>query len=500
MYRTCFIESKSALALLVLALALMVPAWSDAKNLYVNGATGNDAVLYDANSEATPWRTIGRAAWGSTNREARNGSQAARAGDVVLVAAGTYATAGTNSRNAVAYHAENSGTAGNPVIFRAVGLVQLTLSSGIGSVIGSSGKNYITWDGFTLHEASAPSAPDTGPATIFDCTGCVLQNLDINGNGDANNRADNHNGIRIERSNGVLIRNNRIQNVYSGTGINVNNGSAIMVYGSGAVTFEHNEIFNCGSGIFLKGGPNTNIDYFTIRYNLLYNIGDAARGGSAIIMHAGAATTADRPTRIYQNIVRDSREAAIRIWRFSDTDITNTPMHGKIVNNTFYNMPKGLWVDNQPLPNAGFVFKNNIVSNTSEGGIAFNGVPNDKSRFDSENNLFWAYGSMALTTNATHTLSNWKSTFGQDNAAPASVNVDPRFVNVGGRDLRLAADSAARVLGRDVFDLNGNGSTTDLVPSGAYVTGNEVIGRTTALPSPGMPTAPANLRIIPPAQ
>lgn len=504
MYRTCSVVSARPIATLALVFALLIPASSQAKNLYVNGTTGNDAVTYAANSEANPWRSIGRAAWGSTNRQARNGNEAARAGDVVLVAAGVYSTAATNTRNEVAYFAENSGVAGSPIVFRAVGLVQLTTSSGVGPLIGALSRNYITWDGFSIHEATAPSTPDTGPVTVYGCTGCVLENLDINGNGNANGRIDNHNGIRIESSRGVLVRNNRIQNVY--TGSNVNNGAAIMVYASGAVTFENNEIFNCGSGINLKGGPNTtaSIDFFTIRYNLLYNIGEVRNGfgaGSAIIMHAGAATTADRPTRIYQNVVRDVvGEAAVRIWRFSDTDITNTPMNGKIVNNTFVNTPKAMWVDNPPLANAGFVYKNNISSGTSEGAIAFNGVPNDKTRFDSENNLFWSYGSMALTTNATHTLANWKSTFGQDTAAPASINADPGFVNLAGRDLRLGVSSPARGLGRDVLDLNNNGSTTDLIPAGAYVSGNEVIGRTTALASPSTPSAPRNLRIVPQAQ
>ena len=500
MRRTFSLAFADRVAFLLLIAAVLVPAESYAKTLYVNSVTGNDAVSYDANSESTPWRTIGRAAWGSTNRQARNGAQAARAGDVVLVAAGTYTTAGTNTRNEVAYFTENNGTASAPIVFRAQGSVQLSLTNGIGPQIGAIDRDYIVWDGFTIHEASAPSAPDTGPVTVYGCNGCQLLNLEINGNGNANNRMDNHNGIRIEGSQNILVRNNRIQNVY--TAHNVNNGAGIMVYASGAVTFEHNEIFNCGSGINLKGGPNTQIDFFTIRYNLIYNIGEVRNGtpvGNAIIMHAGAATTATRPTRIYQNIVRDSREAAVRIWRFSDTDITNTPMHGKIVNNTFYNVPKGIWVDNQPLANAGFVFWNNIVSNMSEGPIAFNGDPRDEARFDSEHNVFFSFPAI-LTTNASHTLAQWKSTFGQDTAAPASISADPRFVSAAGRDFHLAGDSPALSLGRDWLDLNGNGSTSDAIPAGAYVTGNEVIGRTSggATP-PTLPSAPANLRIIPPA-
>ena len=58
--------------------------------LYVNGATGNDSTTYSNNDSANPWATIGRAAWGSTDRSDPNSEEAAAAGDTVLVAAGTY--------------------------------------------------------------------------------------------------------------------------------------------------------------------------------------------------------------------------------------------------------------------------------------------------------------------------------------------------------------------------------------------------------------------------
>mgnify|MGYP003341173535 CR=1 FL=1 len=262
-----------AIAVVVLPPERPLLAQGSGRTLYVNGATGNDATPYAQNSAQRPWKTIGRAAWGSPDRERRNGAEAARAGDTVLVAAGTYAAGpGTNSRNEILYYTENSGEAGRPITFRADGVVKLALSSGRGTIIGAYRRNHITWDGFTINEAEAPSVPDTGPVTIWECDGCVLQNLDIDGNGSDNGRQDNHTGIRIEASKNVTMRNNRIHNVY--TGHNPNNGACIQVYASGGITFEHNEIFKCGSGIFLKGGPPLHIDYFTVRYNLIYDIGE----------------------------------------------------------------------------------------------------------------------------------------------------------------------------------------------------------------------------------
>jgi hypothetical protein len=49
----------------------------------------------------------------------------------------------------------------------------------------------------------------------------------------------------------------------------------------------------------------------------------------------------------------------------------------------------------------------------------------------------------------------------------------------------------------DILDLNHNGSTTDIIPAGAYVSGTEVIGRRAGggIPPP-TPSAPTSLRIL----
>ncbi|MFN0063648.1 MAG: hypothetical protein ACKVPX_14165, partial [Myxococcaceae bacterium] len=128
--------SKAWFGSWVVVMGVVTASAAQAKTLYVNGATGNDAVTYAANDEANPWRSIGRASWGSTNREARDGTQAARAGDVVLIAAGVYSVVGTNTRSEISYYTENHGAPGSPVVFRAQGTVNLTLSSGTGPLIG----------------------------------------------------------------------------------------------------------------------------------------------------------------------------------------------------------------------------------------------------------------------------------------------------------------------------------------------------------------------------
>ena len=466
---------------LLSSFAVPVPVGQPAaagRTLYVNGASGDDSVSYGQNSAERPWKSIGRAAWGSPDRERRNGSEAARAGDTVLVASGTYEGPGTNTRNEIVYFTENSGEPGRPITFRADGTVRLALSGGRGPVIGAYRRNYITWDGFTLHEASAPSAPDTGSVTVWECDGCVLQNLDINGNGNDNNRQDNHTGIRIESSRNVLVRNNRIHNVY--TGSNVNNGAGIMVYASGGVTFEHNEIFNCGSGIFIKGGPPTHVDFFTVRYNLIHDIGEnrGAPMGGGIILHAGAPNRPDAPARVYQNVVKNVAEAGIKIWMLDGRDPLNNPMNARIFNNTIDTAYYGLFVQGEILSGAGHVFHNNILVNIQDGGIVLEGssAALEKSRFDSEHNLFFRTGDL-VAEGRKDSLSGWRRRYGQDGADPESRRGDPKFVDAEGGNYRLQPGSPARGLGVDGLDLDGDGSTANRIQAGAYITGEETIGR-----------------------
>lgn len=138
--------------LLLTLLTLSVVSFSaQAKNLYVDGSTGNDSTTYAANDATHPWATIGRAVWGSTSVNNGDASEAAQAGDTVIVKPGTYtATQGTGKRYDPIWCPENSGTSGNPITIRAEGPVILRSNTGtIGEpVIGAYGRDHIVWDGF----------------------------------------------------------------------------------------------------------------------------------------------------------------------------------------------------------------------------------------------------------------------------------------------------------------------------------------------------------------
>src|SRR5690606_34275831 len=116
---------------------------------------------------------------------------------------------------------------------------------------------------------------------------CVIDGFD-------NGRAgDNHNGIRIENTTNVVLRNNRIFNVLNYGRVH-HNGAGIMAYFSRGALIEHNEIYDSGAGIFVKGGDNRD---FTIRNNLVRN-----NGKGILTMY----THAEGQHRIYQNIAANN--------------------------------------------------------------------------------------------------------------------------------------------------------------------------------------------------
>jgi hypothetical protein len=443
----------------ILTIALAVSPAALAKTLYVEPNSGSDAVSYAANSEAAPWRTIGRAAWGSTDRNAPNTNEAARAGDVVRVAAGTYQTTGTGERYGVAYNPVNSGTSGSPITFEADGTVVLTYTSGAGPMIGAYGSDHIVWSGFTVDEANALTVSDTGPVVFGDATGGMVENCTIIGLGD-NGRQDNYVGVRIDGATDVVVRNNRIRD-FLGFG---RNSSGIMTYYSGRLTFEHNEISNTGSGIYLKGNI-LNTDWIIVRYNLIHDAEAAA-----IDVHR-TPTTAAAPTRIYQNVIRDCPHG-IMLHAFDGGATDPSNIH--IVNNTLVNNTYGLHILYAMRPSAGHWFWNNIVSGGSF--AIYMEAPSASlpaEQIDLEHNVYDALSFAELSTDE-YTLSAYRTAFGQDAAAPASLAVAPGFVSA--TDFHLVPGSPARTVGIDRLDLDRDGSATNVVPAGAYITGDEVIG------------------------
>lgn len=480
-------------SILVAAVLGCFAANLQAKDLYVNATTGNDSVSYANNSAATPWRTLGRAVWGNSSRSAQNGSEAARGGDVVLVAAGTYSTsATTNSRYIPIYNPVNSGSANAPIVIRGQGDVYLRATAGAQPIVGTQGKSYVEWDGFILDETYIPTTADTGPLTVWDSHHVTIKNMRITGVD--RNWGDNHVGIRIEQANNITIANNRISG-FNDAGMN---SACVMTYDVWHSTFEHNECWDSETGIFIKGdhpGDNNPQHDVVIRYNYLHNLPVAIQFGGV-----GSTTTSNIPpltSYVYQNLMVDVSFGGVVFIGYDNV----TPAKVTVSNNTFHRV--GQTTSNETgaiLLRPGYtgyrelVFRNNLVTNGSAGVTSWDSAFNaNTSATTFSHNNYYGNSSPAYIGYRSYSLSSWRSTFGKDTTGTTELN--PLYL--GASDFRLASSSPIRNSGLDILDLNGNGSTTDSVAVGAYVTGNEIMGPVAGL-STAAPNPPTNVEVVVP--
>ena len=463
-------------ALVVVEILIFAPLSASAKTLYVDGSAGNDSTTYAANGPSSPWRTIGRAAWGSANRSAPNAGQAALAGDTVRIATGTYTAAlstGTG-RYDVLYNPVNSGTSGGAIVFVADGAVAVQAPAWGGPVIGASSRDHVRWTGpFLVDEAAILTAPDTGPVVFVNTTGSGVDGATIHGSGAL--WADNHVGVRFDSCNQCFVRNTRIDNFKSLQTATSRNGSGVMLYDSDDTLIEHNDISNCGSGIYIKAVFLTSSqDRTVVRFNAIHDV--LAQG--LIMQH-----TTDG--RVYQNVIRDN---PIGILFSGDDRPGHHPRNGIVANNTLDG--NGVGIEHKGIKES-VRFLNNIITNANNAHHSdLEANPGD---LDAERNDYFINpsGTFARFTGGEYSFPEWRSTFGQD---AYSMTVNPMYVNPGSNDFRLSASSPVRNLGIDILDLDGDGSTTDTVNPGAYVSGAEVIG-----PGPiDPPGVPSGVRILRP--
>lgn len=467
---------RGALAASIGLLVAACHGQGGAKVLYVDGARGNDTTSYAENSLATPWRTIGRAAWGNTDRSRPVPQEAAKSGDVVRIAAGTYVTIGTGQRFEPAYQPANSGEAGRPIRFEGSGEVRLEYSNGRGPMIGATRRHYIEWSGFTIDEAKAPSTSDTGPVTFLGVTGGAIEHSTLTGNPSWTAReGDNYPAVRLEDASNVRVFSNVIVDFGGQTsGDGDENHAGVETYRSYPVIIENNRIVNCGAGIYMKAvNPSTLVvDTVAIRYNVFEN----NRSGIRVLR---MPMTSKAPMLIYQNLFHAGNDYGVW-WNFHDNGRTDGT-YVRVFNNTFHdNKFAAFAAYNNATFKAGThgLFRNNIVSG---GEYAIRMDTRDaktnatKDRFDFEHNVYFGQRrGFALIADRPAALADWKHVYGQDAANPEAVNADPRFVSATARDFRLDSGSPATELGRAVHGIGG--ADGRIVPAGAYVTGTERLG------------------------
>jgi len=460
--------------------------------LWVNASTGSDSntiAQVRAGAGSVQWATIYRAARGvAPGGGADVSAQAAVAGDIVSIAAGTYSGVGTGDGADVYCNPVNSGTAGNPITFRAVGTVTLIYSSSDGPYIGAVSRDYITWAGeFWIDEADCPSATSGGAFVIrlLDATNIIFDGLRIIADPTVL-PADNHVGIFMSTSEAVEIRNCTISGFSNDEANNVENASGIEIYTTGNIIIEHNTFFGNGSAIHEKAphdGATNNTGPVWIRYNLCYD------NSTGIVIHRAPHTSGD-PCLIYQNIVRDGvihyvgeTTTAFAMRLFSDA---TSPMHVKIFNNTVDGCDAALLIRtaNTFQANAGHLWWNNIVRDIAT-HVLWNidgGASNftDKARFDAEHNVYYETPTdFANTAGTDISFASWQgATYDQDDDDGGSddsiIGSDPLFVNYASDDFHLQGGSPALTIGRAIYSIGGSDDT--VIPAGCYITGSEVIG------------------------
>jgi hypothetical protein len=120
---------------------------------------------------------------------------------------------------------------------------------------------------------------------------------------------------------------------------------------------------------------------------------------------------------------------------------------------------------NNWFPISGAIAYNNVFFEVDgpanfEGGVG---------TLDSNRNVFFGYTSFVPGD----TFSGWQA-LGYD---ADSIEADPQFLDPAANDYHLADGSPALTAGRDRADLDGDADTTETIPAGVYVTGQEIIGR-----------------------
>jgi hypothetical protein len=423
---------------------------------------GGGIVLFSSLSHAGTYYVTpsGSAAWSAcTNINNSCSWQTAMAnaaaGDTVYFRGGTYdpGTSCPSTWEYVGIAPKNSGTAGNPITFKAYPGENPVILSCPNSMpaFGARDVSYIIWDGF-----SGTTVDNAGEVWLFlywNSTGSVVKNCKFTGNTRSiyNNAAP----LRIEQSSNNEVVNNVIHGM-TGNSSAVNT-AAIWLFDATGAQVHNNTIFNCMNGIMQKTGPNVNN---AIYKNFIYSItisgimlNEEAVGGSGDI--------------VYQNVLVNNGYIAIDVYPNSGTGEYQT--NYQIYNNTIYGNGTGIEIGPSARTNQ---IWNNIIQQTGSGNPFMRYYTGASMPSYSDYNDFYSSGGVWNLNYSTDysSLAAWRTATSLD---ANSITTNPQFLKPGGTNV---ADYK-----RKAYPANGKGGTV----MGAYITGSESIGR---IPPP------ANLR------
>jgi hypothetical protein len=440
------------------------PAVAPAADFFVNQSAANAS---DANpgSAAQPWKTLYRAM-----------QERLQPGDVVHVRAGTYDARNGGDWDRPVFNPATSGTADHPISFVAEPMHSVILDNGGAESkppIGSRERDWITWDGFVIpnpgDKAVAVFGGDAAPVR-----GVTLQNLVIHGVW--KNIADNTDGIRLEHARDIVIRNNRIFDVYNAA--NTENAAAVKEYDTANVLIEHNEFYDVTTGIYDKIQNMNNV----YRDNFIHDVRE-----SGIYFRsptdANSPSLDSRGTRVYRNLIVNCTKA-VEILPSEGRGVYDT----EIYNNTFAGYRDG--GVHSPRYNGATRIYNNIFYRTRapQRGDIFTFDDPVTSIALSDFNLFAdtpVFKVGVYTTNRVFSgLDAWQRGAGFDRHSRAG---SIQFVDPSGLDFHLRDGSPGKGAGRS-GGIDGNA----VVDAGAFPDGDGIVG---ILPAGEAPAAPSNVHV-----
>lgn len=446
------------LRLYIIALGLLggaAPLW--AADYYIDQGHPQ-ASDQNPGTEEMPWATLYKAA-----------KAPLQPGDTVFVKKGEYDVSTGGSWSVPAINVP-SGAPGKPVTFKSLprhAAVLDTRNTQGNPAIGVNGNSHVVIDGFVIPKPGNKGIAVFGSAKA-PVKDIVLQNNVIHGVFVSG--FDNTEGIRLENAQDIIVRNNRIYDVYNTE--KSTNASGVKSYKVRNVLIENNVMYDVVAAVKEK----ENSSEIVVRYNHFYNC------GTGLVLNSQNTGLTDK-VRYHNNIVECGTG-------FSTETQAEAPIRDvHVYNNTFSGYSsKALHLN---MHGDEFYIYNNIFHRTvAAASMAdfFTRQPHTDQIRLMDYNLYTKEPKMIVglydknqitTTN----LKAWQGT-GWD---LHSQLADALFTNVGRDDFRLAANSPALKAG---WDANGA-----IINIGAYATGKEIIG---LLPAEGPVAPPRPPRLLAP--
>jgi parallel beta-helix repeat protein len=420
------------------------PRASTLRTFYV-ATTGDDSAN---GSIGTPWKTIQRAV------------QNVQPGDLIVVHPGRYAGF------VLGWDGAQNGTSANPIVIQGEpGAIIDSRNARTADGINLEGASYVVIEGFTL----------TNGGTI---TRAGIRSVTNQGVVIRNNHIDNMGrwGILTGFSNNVTIEGNVTSRSQAEHGIYVSNACVNPVV-------RNNQVWgNAANGIHMNGdlsqGGNGLILNALVENNVIY---DNGRMGGSGINGDGVQNS-----KILNNVLYNNHASGISLYRIDGADASRNNL---IVNNTILMASDGRWALNIQNASTG----NTVVNNILYTQHAFRGSIDISA--DSLSGLLSDYNVVmdrfTVDDSAVETLAQWGHSSGQDRhsliAVPAAL-----FLNAAGNDYHLAATSPARDAGITRAEVPNDRDGVRRPVGSAYDIGAYEFRPSDSTP----PAAPQNLRIM----